>query len=556
MKIKLLLFTLFFCTQIFGQVDSVVIKISWDMQFSNNQWMYTSLRADSFSGGLHTSSLNQYWDNTSWANNSLTSYNYTGNLPDEILNQSWLNNQWTNVDGWLYIHSSTPDSAIYQTWSGIWDNNKLEATWKNSIGLDSVNIESRWINSAWSAKLKTDYLYAADSTMSSSVYSRWDSASMQWDVTGRTIYTYNNHNLVSQIDQSDSSGFWINRTFYSDLYQMADFDFWGHIADWSNLDSAFTFSYGSTSSMFDTVSHQLSIYSQGIPGGFSDRTVYYDSLWRVSALHAYSESMGGFPLEDSSHWYYMNYPDTSVQLSMINTTYTICDGDTVYANAVAFGGTGQLHYQWTPSTGLSSDSIPNPVIAVNSLSTYFLTVTDDSLNTASDSVVIHVNQPATANVVSVNPTCNGCGDGGFIFNPSGSGPFTIWLDTNQFIISGDTISGLFPGIYVITIEDSNECQSTFTDTIFSPSIGVFELSNDSVNVYPNPSSKSFVVRSKYYGKNVSLLLYDINGKLIRKEIIDAENKYFERKELSCGTFIGKIYSNDKLISVIKLIVED
>jgi len=54
------------------------------------------------------------------------------------------------------------------------------------------------------------------------------------------------------------------------------------------------------------------------------------------------------------------YCGQQVQLDPVTTDYT---------------GTGKLRYQWTPATGLSNDTIPNPVVNANVTTTYTLMVT-------------------------------------------------------------------------------------------------------------------------------------------------------------------------------------
>lgn len=54
------------------------------------------------------------------------------------------------------------------------------------------------------------------------------------------------------------------------------------------------------------------------------------------------------------------YCGQKVQLEAATTNYT---------------GTGKLKYKWTPATGLSNDTIPNPVVETNVTTTYTLTVT-------------------------------------------------------------------------------------------------------------------------------------------------------------------------------------
>src|SRR3989339_1016372 len=73
---------------------------------------------------------------------------------------------------------------------------------------------------------------------------------------------------------------------------------------------------------------------------------------------------------------------------------SICADDSIAIGATiaATGGTGTGYiYQWTPSTGLSSDTVPNPVASPLQTTTYSLVVTDsNNIPSESDSVTVFV----------------------------------------------------------------------------------------------------------------------------------------------------------------------
>jgi gliding motility-associated-like protein len=71
----------------------------------------------------------------------------------------------------------------------------------------------------------------------------------------------------------------------------------------------------------------------------------------------------------------------------------ICPGTTygLGGTPTASGGTPPYTYAWSPSAGLSSTSIPNPIAAPSVPTWYYLTVTDANGNTAIDSVGVDIN---------------------------------------------------------------------------------------------------------------------------------------------------------------------
>ncbi len=79
---------------------------------------------------------------------------------------------------------------------------------------------------------------------------------------------------------------------------------------------------------------------------------------------------------------------------------TICPGDFFQLNAPS----GYVAYQWTPTTGLSNPTIPNPIANPSVTTTYVLTTTDDCGNTYTDDMTLTINTPPVPNTDDVNYT--------------------------------------------------------------------------------------------------------------------------------------------------------
>ena len=76
------------------------------------------------------------------------------------------------------------------------------------------------------------------------------------------------------------------------------------------------------------------------------------------------------------------------------------------ANPTASGGTPPYTYQWSPTTTLSSASVPNPVAVPSTTTTYTITITDSTGVQAFDTVKVTVGQGATA-MFSASLICAG-----------------------------------------------------------------------------------------------------------------------------------------------------
>lgn len=104
-----------------------------------------------------------------------------------------------------------------------------------------------------------------------------------------------------------------------------------------------------------------------------------------------------------------------------------------YVDDVVITATYPVTYSWSPSTGLSSTSIYNPVANPTSTQTYTLTATSNGCS-STDQVQITINQP---DVSSINTSIGGTlSSGDFVWNGSSSG---VWSNaTNWYTYNGTT----------------------------------------------------------------------------------------------------------------------
>ncbi|MDF1672158.1 MAG: gliding motility-associated C-terminal domain-containing protein [Vicingaceae bacterium] len=149
----------------------------------------------------------------------------------------------------------------------------------------------------------------------------------------------------------------------------------------------------------------------------------------------------------------------TLSLITITNDTTICDGDCVQLNA-----SGGNSYSWTPSTGLSNDTIANPIACPLVTTTYIVSINDTNSCSGIDSVEITVNPSPT--VVTNNDTsvCDGiCVQ----LNASGASSY-VWSPSTG--LSNDTIANpiacpLVTTTYIVTGTDTNGCFSNDTVTI-------------------------------------------------------------------------------------------
>ena len=167
-------------------------------------------------------------------------------------------------------------------------------------------------------------------------------------------------------------------------------------------------------------------------------------------------------------WYYLTLTDVNgciaidsiiinneVSCSVITSPST-CGDTSGTASAVVTGGTFPYSYLWsTNETTSDIDSL--------SYGTYYLTVIDNVNDTAVCSALVDNEASFTINITTTNQLCLGYNNGSAIVSiTGGSGNYTYLWSNAQ---TNDTITGLAPGQYLVTITDTNGTPETSDDCI-------------------------------------------------------------------------------------------
>ena len=164
--------------------------------------------------------------------------------------------------------------------------------------------------------------------------------------------------------------------------------------------------------------------------------------------------------------------DAGQNVNMTNCTY---DTVTIGGTPTASGGTPGYSYNWSPATGLSSDTAANPdVTGLLNTTLYSLTVTDvTGCSAAAEVIVKIVPSGLTVNAGSGGTYCSGSGGqaslGGFPTASGGTGPYTYnWSPAGS--LSSATSSNPFANpdtttTYHVTVTDSKGCSSADSVTV-------------------------------------------------------------------------------------------
>ncbi len=131
------------------------------------------------------------------------------------------------------------------------------------------------------------------------------------------------------------------------------------------------------------------------------------------------------------------------------------------------GGVVPYTYNW--STGANTRGVTVPA------GDYCVTVVDANLCGYVACTSISENPP-TVTLVDVDAQCAGADDGAITANPTGgTAPYTYLWSTGQ---SGQTITGLAPGVYQVTLTDNRGCTATASTQIMEPTAITGEIFGD------------------------------------------------------------------------------
>lgn len=235
-------------------------------------------------------------------------------------------------------------------------------------------------------------------------------------------------------------------------------------------------------------------------------------------------------------------PDLSASGGML------CVGGCEQLNSVATGGNPAYAYNWSPSTGLSSTTIANPVACGTVTTCYTVVVTD--INACADTAVACVlaNTPPTVNASGPSNVCvsdgvytligtpamgtfSGPGVGGNMFNPSLAG------------------NGTHQVIYAYT--DSMGCSAADTITIVvSACVGIADNNaNDGIDVYPNPFSSNLIIGLSTASH---VRLFNNLGQVVFEQELNTGRNEISTSEFPAGMYTLEVV-NGNGISTLKVV---
>ncbi|MGV6860450.1 MAG: S8 family serine peptidase [Putridiphycobacter sp.] len=247
----------------------------------------------------------------------------------------------------------------------------------------------------------------------------------------------------------------------------------------------------------------------------------------------------------------------------VGAPFSICEGESVAFTDNTTGGT-PTSWNWSfPGGTPSSSTAQNPTVTYATAGNYDVVLTvDDGNGGISKTITSYITVggiPGTAAGVIGNsaPTIGTVETysvlpitGAVTYNwtlPSG---WTGSSSTNSI----DVTIGASTGSDVIECYASNNCgDGGVASVTLSPVVGLNELNNNLISVYPNPANEFIVISLNQNFENATYQLFDITGKIVMtSQITEMSNAQVSVANLSKGVYTlrllvdGNVY-NQKVV---------
>jgi len=228
------------------------------------------------------------------------------------------------------------------------------------------------------------------------------------------------------------------------------------------------------------------------------------------------------------------------------TTSITCNGNCdASVTIIANGGTPPYTYLWSTGGDWWWDLCAG---------IYYCTVTDANGCIAIIPVVVSEPLPITDTISSTDD--NGTGNGTATINVLGGTPSYTYLWDDSLAQTTATATGLYTGLYHVTVTDANGC--TIVDSVYVIITGIsLEIINNSFNLFPNPANTLINLNiSTNISEEITIIIYNnIGDVVLRKDILlsSGNNSHtFDVMQFTSGLYFVKLQKNND-ISYIKFI---
>ncbi|HBE42521.1 MAG TPA: hypothetical protein DDW27_15230 [Bacteroidales bacterium] len=201
-------------------------------------------------------------------------------------------------------------------------------------------------------------------------------------------------------------------------------------------------------------------------------------------------------------------------------TLMICPETCTPLESNISGGYLPYSYKWSPSTGLSSTSVSNPVACPAINTTYQVTVTDAIGCTVTNEITVNIIPLPTVDAgSSLYPICPGGTSAALGGSIGGSATGCVWSSDagGTFYPDSTSLNATwtppedFTGTAVLTLKTNGGLCNT--EPAKSSKIQIVELL-PSIVIYPNPASSYVTIEIRGNTENIDFEIYNYTGKIV------------------------------------------
>ncbi len=263
-------------------------------------------------------------------------------------------------------------------------------------------------------------------------------------------------------------------------------------------------------------------------------------------------------LENPMKSVYVAMALSDVQVQATASDDTVCAGSDVQLNAEATGGISNITYEWFTTSGVQISNEQNPVVTVDS-TTSFVVAAHDTLTAVSYDTVTVFALPVPE--VDLGPDTAFCGQvdtASIVLDAGNEGATYLWstgATTQKLVVTKDLFGDFGTYDIFVTVTNENGCSSTDTVKVnIKDCTSIDELADNlKFNIFPNPSDGNFaVILNSVSGETVNIKLINVTGSVIYKknniEVNGKETVKINMKNASSGVYTLIIENQDSFIS--------